>query len=86
MSRDQRQEQQNAPGNSGASARHRQQQQVAVRGLLIERPESSNNRAEKGGYTGVLYSKNQWMCFLLEKAKVADGPAGASGNSNNTRF
>jgi hypothetical protein len=47
MSRDQRQ----------------QQQQGAVRGLLIERPESSNNRAEKGVDTGILYSKNQWMCF-----------------------
>jgi hypothetical protein len=75
--RDQRQEQQNAPGNSGRRVwrvyvRQRQQQHGAVDGLLIERPESLNNRAEKGVGTGTLYSKNQWMwsCWKMQKSRT----------------
>jgi hypothetical protein len=88
---DQRQQQQNAPVNAErrawrASARHRQQQQVAVRGLLIERPESSNNRAEKGVDTGILYSINQWMCFCWKKQKSRTGQRALAATATTRDF
>jgi hypothetical protein len=91
MSRDQRQPQQNAPGNSGKrvwrpSARHRRQQQGAVRGPLIERPESSNDRAEKGVDTGILYSKNQWMCFCWKKQKSRTGQRALAATATTRDF
>jgi hypothetical protein len=34
----------------------------------------------------ILYLKFHWRKFVPEQTKIAEGPAGASEDSNNTRF
>jgi hypothetical protein len=66
-------------------SRDQRQQQYAVTGLLCEPTESLYKCAKMGADMGILYSQDQWVCFKW-KRQIADRPAGASGDSNNTRF
>jgi hypothetical protein len=66
--------------------RQQQHEHSAVPGLQIERAESSIKPAEMGVNRDIQYSKNQREALEFWKDKIADRPAGASGDSNNTRF
>jgi hypothetical protein len=68
------------------SARHRQQQQCAVPGLPATKAERSSVSAEMGVCKVILFLNFQWREFVPGQTKIADGPAGASEDSNNTRF
>ena len=68
------------------SARQRQQQQHAVPRLPATETERSSVSAEMCVCTVILYLKFQWRKFVPEQAKIADRPAGASVDSNNTRL
>jgi hypothetical protein len=70
----------------GKSKRHRQQQQHAIPGLPAKEAERSSVSAEMSVRTVILYLKFQWRKFVAERTKIADRPAGASEDSNNTRF
>jgi hypothetical protein len=70
--------------------RHGQQHPCGVLGRFAARAERSSENAEIGASVGVskviLHLKFQRKKFVTEQTKIADGPAGASVDSNNTRF
>jgi len=65
------------------AGKQQQHARSAVPGLFNARAESSRRTAKMGRNRDILCSEDQWA-FALRKDKIADRPAGASGN-NNTR-
>jgi hypothetical protein len=70
--------------------RHGQQQPSGVIGRFAAQAVRSSENAEIGASMGVSkviqYLKFQRRKFVTQQARIADGPAGASEDSNNTRF